>query len=112
MSDEILDDEEVGAERRIKLQAVLMAYKAFLESPGYAYYVSSRKLELTNLESAVVELDPIDRKDEIESFKLRGDIRTTREFIPLFEDTVSRLEDRIEAMLEAEQPTDTTETQE
>lgn len=101
-----------GIENRLKLQQVLVAFEAFMASPGYDYYVRGRRMECRNLESDIVNLEPIDRKDEIESFKLRGDLRTTLEFINLFDGTVSHIKDRIEAMLEAEQPTDTTETQE
>lgn len=116
MSDDIIDQEDnldaPGIENRLKLQQVLTAFEAFMASPGYEYYLKARRIEYHNLESDIVHLEPIDRKDEIESFKLRGDLRTTLEFINLFNGTVSHIKDRLEAMLEAEQPTDTTETQE
>lgn len=112
MSDELEDLDAPGVENRLKLQKVLDSFETFIASPGYDYYLKARRIEYQNLESDIVNLDPIDRKDEIEAFKLRGDLRTTLEFISLFDGTVSHIKDRLVAMLEAEQPTDTADNQE
>lgn len=102
--------EPAGIEQRLRLQNVRIAFQTFIASVGYDYYVKGRSMEISNTEELILMVDPEDRKTEIESFKLRGDLRTTREYLTLFEDTISRLDDRIAELQEAEQPTDTIET--
>lgn len=109
--DDLIEDVEEkqpdSVDLRIRLQKLREQYLAFLDTDAHDHYVRSRKAEVIEIANQIVAADPIDRKDEIESFKLRGDMRTTREFITLFEDTLSRLDERIEQLLEAEQPTET-----
>jgi len=98
------EDETPSVERRQRLQKIREQYQAFLATEAYTHYVVGREAEVENLRAEIVDFEPMDRRGEIESYKLRGDLRTTHEFISLFEDTVTSLNDVIEQLLEAEQP--------
>lgn len=102
----MIEDIPDGIEKRLKLEQVRDAFQSFINSVGYTFYVEARQVETKNIEDSIIMLEPLDRPSEIEQFKLRGDRRTTIEFETLFEDTVSRLEDRIVELRELEQPTD------
>lgn len=97
-------DEVDGLAKRLELQKVLSAWEAFMQSVAYPYYVKARQDEIDQLKMQIVTIDPVDRKDEIELFKMRGDLRTTEEFLQLFEETAASLRDRIDTLVEAEQP--------
>lgn len=95
--------DEDSVEKRQELQKVLAAWETFISSPGYPYYIGAREAEIEIKRDELISIDPIDRKDEIEAYKMRGDLRTTEEFLTLFEETVANLKNRIEQMLETEQ---------
>lgn len=99
------DAAEPSVERRIRLQAIVAEYAAFMRTRAFTHYVSGREAEVENLRAEIVDFEPTDRKSEIESYKLRGDLRTTREFLSLFEDTVASLNDTIDMLVASEQPT-------
>lgn len=96
--------EEAPVERRIRLQAVLLAWQAFLSSPAYPFFKNAQEEEVRLTQQAIVMLDPVDRVTEIESLKLRGDLRTEEQFVNYFEDTATRLQTTIDDLVEAEQP--------
>lgn len=73
----------------------------FLGSRVHRGFVAARKRELFEVEQAIVSEEPIDRKTEIESFKLRGDRRTLLSLISTFEDVRENLKQRIVAIDEA-----------
>ena len=100
----MIDEEDISVETRIKLQTVLTETQAFLSSSAYAFYVEARLREIEILRDNIISLDPKSREDEIESFKMRGELRLQQEFVSLFEDVAVSLADRIEQLLEAEQP--------
>lgn len=104
MSDDF--QEEGSVTIRQNLEEVLKAVSDFINGPAYIYYVNARKTEIAQKRADIVSIDPIDRVAEIECFKMRGDLRTTEEFLTLFEDMVVNLGDRIEQLLDLEQPTD------
>lgn len=91
---------------RQNLQSVLAAFTTFIDGPGYVHYVNARKVEIAQKKADIVSIDPVDRPAEIESYKMRGDLRTTEEFLTLFEDVVVNLGERIEQLLLLEQPND------
>lgn len=99
-----MSDEESSIEKRLRLQKVLVAWDSFIASEAYRFFKEAQILEAEGTRQAIVMLDPVDRVGEIESYKLRGDLRTEEAFISYFEDTAARLKDRIEELLEAEQP--------
>lgn len=98
---------EDSVELRFRLEKLRDQYLAFLSTEAHDHFVRSRKAEVIEIANAIVALDPMDRRDEIESFKMRGDMRTTEEFVTLFEDTLRSLDERIQQLLDAEQPTET-----
>lgn len=93
-------------EKRQRLELVLKDFETFLASDGHKYYVAARQQEIEQKSRDIVHLDPVTREDEIESIKMRGDLRTSEEFENLFQDTVARLKAKIESLLELEQPSD------
>jgi len=100
----MIDDEQNNpVDARVKLQEVEKAWTAFIVSPAYGYYVSARQQEIEQLRFDIVNIDPVERKDEIESYKMRGDLRTTEEFLTLFEETAASLRDRINQLIGREQ---------
>lgn len=104
---ETQDFQEDGpVRRRQDLEKVLAAMTAFIDSPAYVYYVEARRAEIEGKKAEIVSIDPVDRESEIEALKMRGDLRTTQEFLTYFEDTVVNLGERIELLLELEQPND------
>lgn len=96
--------DENPIEKRIRLQTVLVAWETFIKSPAYPYFVSAQEEEAAGTRQAIVLLDPVDRASELESMKLRGDLRTEEQFITYFEDTATRLRDYVDQLIEAEQP--------
>jgi hypothetical protein len=99
-----MNEEANPVEHRIGLEKVLDAMETFIKSPALEFYKNARLFEIASIKEAIVTIDPVDRKDEIESFKMRGELRTTEEFLTFFEDTVASLKDRIATLRETEQP--------
>lgn len=99
--------DESSVDKRIRLQKVQVQWLDFMKTEAYKYFVDAQATEIELTQGAIIALDPIDRKDEIESYKLRGMLRAEQEFISYFEDTARRLGDAIENLLEAEKPTST-----
>lgn len=102
MNDE--DEPTQNVELRVRLQGFLAEYQAFMQTGAFGHYVRSRQAEVDQTRMDIVTIDPDDRKSEIESYKMRGDLRTTIEFVTLFEETTASLANRIEQLLELEQP--------
>lgn len=97
MTDEI----DLIAERQAK-QRHLESLESFLGSPAHLGFVAARRSEIKSTEEAIVLLDPIERKDEIEGLKLRGELRLLIELVETFEDARVALKARIEELLERE----------
>lgn len=96
--------EEQSVELRQYLQKILVGYETFLSHDAHSHYVKMREIEVLGKQDDIVKMDPVDRATEIEGFKMRGDLRTTQEFQILFEETTTSLKDRIQQLLEKEQP--------
>lgn len=96
--------EDQNVELRVHLQQLLVEYQAFMQTSAFRHYVKMRERESDGIKMDIITIDPIDRAAEIESFKMRGDLRTTDEFKTLFEDTTASLVDQIEQLLQLEQP--------
>lgn len=101
---------ESSVDRRVRLQKVEAQWLAFMQTEAYQYFLTAQQTEVELTQQAIVMLDPIDRQDEIESYKLRGDLRTEQAFVNYFQDTATRLGDAIEELLEAEKPSSTQQT--
>jgi hypothetical protein len=90
-------------EELINAKAHLQALEAFLESRAHTGYVEARKEELKQVQDSILSVDPVDRTDEIEHFKLRGEMRVLEELITTFEVAAEGLRDRIADLEEEEE---------
>lgn len=95
---------EGPVEERMRLEVVEKDIADFVKTAAFAEYRRSREKEIADLRDSIVSMDPLTREDEIESLKMRGDLRTTEQFLTLFEDTAASLKHRIAQLREREQP--------
>ena len=72
--------------------------EVFIASSVHTNYVVGRRHERALLERVIVDLDPVDRKTEIESYKLRGELRCVETSVTLFEDARDTLKKRVEEL--------------
>lgn len=79
----------------MRLKAHEKALVEFIEGPAHAGYVEARKRELFDVREAILGLDPIDRKDEIEQYKLRGEMRVLENLVDNFPNALEDLRERI-----------------
>lgn len=86
-------EEDAG---EITLKRKLVELNTFLGSWMHEAFVSGLTLDVQIKEREIVEVEPADRKSEIESYKLRGDLRTIQSFFTLFEEARDNLEDRLD----------------
>lgn len=68
----------------------------FLQGRVHFGWQKARASRQTELEQTILQFDPIDRKDEIEVLKLRGELRLLQDLENQFEDTRKSLEERLE----------------
>ena len=80
----------------------LESLDAFLASPAFVGYQAAVTKEIKDTEDAIIMVDPIDRATEIESYKLRGELRCLNSRIKLFEDARVTLKNRIDLLAETE----------
>lgn len=99
---EILTYEDDPVSYRLEQQKHLAELEAFLAGRVYKYYVLAREVEIKATEFAIIVTDPVNRETEIESFKLRGELRNLEAMKIVFEDARVDLKARIEEMLEKE----------
>src|SRR5205814_9380247 len=95
------EDIDLVSERQAK-QRHLASLEVFLGSDAYVGYVAARTEDITNLESAILLTEPVDRVTEIEGFKLRGELRCQQEMLEVFSDARNTLKQRIDEMVERE----------
>jgi hypothetical protein len=82
-------------EELIKLKAHEKALETFLDSPAHTGFVAARQEELRLVKDTILELDPVRREDEIEQYKLRGEMRVLEGLVGCFPDALEELRDRI-----------------
>lgn len=87
---------------RIECEKHLAELEAFINSRVHQGFVNARVAEIATTENAIIVVDPVDRPMEIESFKLRGELRNLEAMKTVFEDARVDLKARIEEMLEKE----------
>ena len=80
----------------------LESLETFLRSPAHKGFVASVKFDIGQTENAIVMNDPLTRADEIENFKLRGELRCLQQMLTTFEDARVTLKDRINEIVERE----------
>ena len=90
------------SEELINAKANLAALEAFLGSRAYVGFVEARKEELRQVRETILSVDPVDRTDEIEHFKLRGEMRVLEDMLTVFESAAEELKDRIEDLEQEE----------
>jgi hypothetical protein len=79
----------------MRLRAHEKALVAFVNGPAHAGFVEARKLELGMVKQAILDLDPTERKDEIEQYKLRGEMRVLENLVDSFPWALEELRNRI-----------------
>lgn len=94
---------ELISERSEK-RAHLEALETFLAGPVYRGWQAARAEQQRQVEEALLELDPTDRKSEIESYKLRGERRLLQDLQNQFEDVRETLKSRLDEIEELLQP--------
>lgn len=95
--------EDLLAERQ-RLTKHLIELELFLTTSVYAGWQTARKAQLTEIETAIVDIDPVDRAAEIESYKLRGERRLLQDLENQFEDVRETLKSRLDEIEELLQP--------
>jgi predicted nuclease with TOPRIM domain len=91
------------SEELVNAKAHLQALDAFLGSRAYVGFTEARREELKQVQDSILNVDPIDRQDEIEHFKLRGEMRVLEEMLTTFEGAAEELRDRIADLEEEEE---------
>jgi hypothetical protein len=79
----------------MRLKAHEKALEEFIEGPAHAGYVEARTRELEMVREAILDLDPVERADEIELYKLRGEMRLLEQLVNNFPIALEDLRDRI-----------------
>ena len=99
-----MSNENLLAERD-RLRKHLDELEPFLRGEVYKGWQSARNESLRQTELDIVTFDPVDRKTEIESFKLRGKRELLLDLATQFEDTRETLKSRLDEIEELLQPT-------
>jgi hypothetical protein len=79
----------------MRLKAHEKALEEFIGGPAHAGYVEARTRELEMVREAILDLDPVERADEIEGYKLRGEMRLLEHLVNNFPTALEDLKDRI-----------------
>lgn len=78
------------------IQKHLTELVSFLSGDVFKNWQKARASRLAETDQTILEFDPVDRKDELEVLKLRGERRLLIDLENQFEDTRKSLEDRLE----------------
>lgn len=78
------------------IQKHLAELVPFLASTVFQNWQVARAERQRQTEETILNFDPVDRKDEIEILKLRGELRLLQDLETQFEDTRKSLEERLE----------------
>lgn len=73
---------------------------AFLESLVFKGWETARLTRLTETRDDIIDLVPVDRKSEIESYKLRGRLELMEELATFFQDSRETLKQRLDEIEE------------
>jgi hypothetical protein len=90
-------------EELIRYKEELAALEAFRQSKAYPSYLASRRQELKDIEEEILMSDPVDRSDEIEQFKLRGERRLIEQMMNYFDRAIADVKDSIAELEDQEQ---------
>lgn len=80
----------------MKLRQLQKLYEAFMGGPLHNNYQGGCREKIAELEGQILTLDPVTREDEIEMFKLRGELRRMLWMIDLFRHILDDLEKEID----------------
>lgn len=89
-----IENDEI--EEEFVLKRKLKEVNEFMDSWIYKAFVSGIDLDIQLKEREIVEYEPTDRASEIESYKLRGDLRTIPTFRTIFEEARDNLNNKID----------------
>lgn len=78
----------------------LVALEAFVDSAAHKGFIAAREYDIRTIKDAILMVDPVDRSDEIEGFKLRGELRYAEQMVKTFEDALVNLKVRVDELVE------------
>jgi len=85
-------------EELIRKRKLRDAFEAFIAGPVHGNYQAGCRAELQELEVQILDLDPVTREQEIEMFKLRGELRRVQTMIEVFANSLEDLKREIDVL--------------
>lgn len=89
-----IENDEIDAEFVLKRK--LKEVNEFMDSWIYRAYISGIDLDIAIKRQEIVDFEPTDRPSEIESYKLRGELRVLPDFKTIFEEARDNLANKID----------------
>lgn len=93
---------ETGSKER--LQEAIHKIQEFINSTAHVLFVKGTQRELSGIEQSILDIDPLAPNALNEIIYLQGQRRVLLANVTSFEDTVDNLENRIQAILDEENP--------
>lgn len=91
-------------ENKKRLEELVEAISGFINSPVHTIYMGATKRQHEEVESNILELDPLSPELARQFAYLHGQRLVLSSNLTLFEDAVSNLKARIQDILDAENP--------
>jgi hypothetical protein len=85
-------------EELIKKRQLQKLYELFVAGPLHVNYQAGCREALQEVEGQILTLDPVTREQEIEMFKLRGEVRRLQWMIDLFPNSLEDLKREIDEL--------------
>src|SRR5258705_10229826 len=85
----------MASEELIRLKEHLVSLEVFIDSPAHVGFLAARQEEIRQIEDTLRDVDRVDRGDEIEQYKFRGERRCLKSMVTVFSDAAEELRDRI-----------------
>ena len=85
-----------------KKQEHLASLEDFLQSPAFLGYKAAIKFDIAATKEAILAIEPLDIRDMIEEFKLRGELRCLEQMQTIFEDARVNLKSQIDELADVE----------
>lgn len=91
-------------ENKKRLEELVESISSFINSPIHVIYLGSTKRDLEAINESILENPILSEKDTFELANLKGQRQVLISNLTLFEDAVSNLKARIQAILDEENP--------
>jgi len=83
-------------EELIRKRQLQKLFEVFIDGPLHVNYQAGCRASLQEVEGQILSLDPVTREQEIEMFKLRGEVRRLQSMIELFPNGLEHLKREID----------------